>query len=72
MANRYPRRPDFLPSAPVLYSSLHQLWAFLSRWVVGTTRGAAIVPDSYGLQAGDANDTASFDNDAMFHGGSLE
>ena len=34
---------------------------------MGTTNGAAVVPDAYRLQAGDAHDTTSFDNHPTFH-----
>jgi hypothetical protein len=51
---------------------LHQLWTFVGRWILGATNGAAVIPDTYRLQAGDANDTTSFDNHTMFHEASLE
>jgi len=44
----------------------------VGRWILGTTSGAAVVPDTYRLQAGDADDTTSFDNYPMFHEASLE
>jgi hypothetical protein len=51
---------------------LHQLWTFLGRWILRATNGAAVIPDTYWLQAGDADDTTSFDNHTMFHEASLE
>jgi hypothetical protein len=39
---------------------------------VGATSGAAVVPNPYRLQAGNADDTASFKNYPMFHTASLE
>ena len=53
-------------------SRLHQPWTLVGRWVLGTTSGAAVIPDTYGLQAGDADDTTSFENYPMFHEASLE
>jgi hypothetical protein len=44
----------------------------VGRWILGTTSGAAVIPDTYRLQAGDADDTTSFDNHTMFHEASLE
>jgi hypothetical protein len=51
---------------------LHQPWTFVGRWILGTSSGAAVIPDTYGLQAGDAHNTTSFDNHTMFHRASLE
>ena len=51
---------------------LHQPRTFGGGWIVGTTNGAAVVPDTYRLQAGDAHDTTSFDNHPTFHEASLE
>jgi hypothetical protein len=51
---------------------LDQPWTFGDVWVLRTTSGAAVVPDTYGLQAGDADDTASFDYYPSFHEASLE
>jgi hypothetical protein len=53
-------------------SFCEQPWTCVGRWVVRTTSGAAVVPDAYRLQAGDADDTTSFDNHPMFHKASLE
>jgi hypothetical protein len=39
---------------------------------VGATSGAAVVPNPYRLQAGNADDTTSFENYPMFHTASLE
>jgi hypothetical protein len=54
----------------------------VGRWILGTTSGAAVIPDTYRLQAvipdtyrlqaDDADDTTSFDNHTMFHEASLE
>jgi hypothetical protein len=54
------------------FARLHQLWTFVGRWILGATNGAAVIPDTYRLQAGDADDTTSFDNHTMFHEASLE
>jgi hypothetical protein len=51
---------------------LHQAWPFVGRWILGTARSAAVVPDPHRLQAGNADDTTSFENHPMFHGVSLE
>src|SRR5580692_9016991 len=51
---------------------LNQPWTFVGRWILGATSGAAVIPDTYGLQAGNADDTTSFDNHTMFHEASLE
>jgi hypothetical protein len=53
-------------------AQLHQLRAFVGRWILGATNGAAVIPDTYRLQAGDADETTSFDNQSMFHEASLE
>jgi hypothetical protein len=39
---------------------------------LGATSGAAVVPNPYRLQAGNADDTTSFENYPMFHTASLE
>jgi hypothetical protein len=57
---------------PSSVARLHQPWTFVGRWILGTTNGAAVIPDTYRLQAGDADDTTSFDNHTMFHEASLE
>ena len=44
----------------------------MGRWILGATSGAAIIPGAYRLQAGDADDTTSFDNHPIFHEASLE
>jgi hypothetical protein len=44
----------------------------VGRWILGATSGAAVIPGAYRLQAGDADDTTSFDNHPMFHEASLE
>jgi hypothetical protein len=49
-----------------------QPWAFPSRWIVGAPIGAAVVPDPYRLQAGNADDATSFENHSMFHWASLK
>ena len=51
---------------------LNQPRTFGVRWILGTTSGAAVVPDTYRLQAGDADDATSFDNHSIFHDASLE
>ena len=51
---------------------LNQPGAFDCRWIVGATSGAAFVPNSYRLLAGNADDTTSFENYPMFHTTSLE
>jgi hypothetical protein len=44
----------------------------VGRWILRTTSGAAVIPDTYRLQAGDADDTTSFENYPTFHYSSLE
>jgi hypothetical protein len=44
----------------------------VGRWILRTTDGAAVIPDTYRLQTGNADDTTSFDNHTMFHEASLE
>ena len=44
----------------------------MGRWILGATSGAAVIPGTYRLQAGDADDTTSFDDHPTFHEASLE
>jgi hypothetical protein len=55
-----------------LSNPLNQPGAFDCRWIVGATSGAAVVPNPYRLQAGNADDTTTFENYPMFHTASLE
>jgi hypothetical protein len=55
-----------------LSNTLNQPWAFSCHWIVGATSGAAVVPNPYRLQAGNADDTTGFENYPMFHTASLE
>jgi len=52
--------------------ALHQSRAFLGLRIPGATSSAAVIPDAYGLQAGNTDDTTSFDNYPTFHEASLE
>jgi hypothetical protein len=51
---------------------LNQSWPFVGCGILGTARSAAVVPDPYGLQACNADDTTSFDNHPSFHSASLD
>ena len=44
----------------------------MGRRILRTASGAAVVPDPYRLQTGDADDTTSHYNYTMFHGVSLD
>jgi hypothetical protein len=55
-----------------LSNPLNQPGTFVSRWVVGATIGAAVVPNPYRLQAGNTDEATSFENHPMFHKVSLE
>jgi hypothetical protein len=67
------RRERAWPGSGISLSNpLYQPRAFYCRWIVGATSGAAVVPNPYRLQAGNADDTTSFENYPMFHTASLE
>jgi hypothetical protein len=67
------RRERARPGSGISLSNpLNQPGAFDCRWIVGATSGAAVVPNPYRLQAGNADDTTSFENYPMFHTASLE
>jgi hypothetical protein len=55
-----------------LSNPLNQPGAFGSRWIVGAASGAAVVPNAYRLQAGNAHDTTTFENHPTFHKASLK
>jgi hypothetical protein len=55
-----------------LSNPLNQPGTFDRRWILGATSGAAVVPNPDRLQAGNADDTTSFENYPMFHRASLK
>jgi hypothetical protein len=59
-------------SATSRRAQLNQSRTFESGRVLGTTNCAAIVPDTYWLQAGHTDNTTGFHNYLMFHEASLE
>jgi hypothetical protein len=68
----YQRERAWPGSGITLSNPLNQPGALDCRWIVGATSGATVVPNPYRLQAGNADDTTSFENYPMFHTASLD
>jgi hypothetical protein len=69
---RIQRQKQLVADSSKLVDSHYQPWTFVSGWILGTTSCTAVVPDTYRLQAGDADDTTLFHNHPLFHEASLE